>query len=385
MTQSIPNEEVIEKLRTLLSLLSSTPVRLTEDEERIRARIVSAGVDRDMIAQRLQEYLSSNQIETSDIDRNPELAGEVTCDNACSTADHGAALSSVAPTPTFSCETVPVAIPIEKLGAGKEYDGSLGPLLHVLNIQIEGLERPLQLLEVIDSQSATAAMKAVGEEDPFGVKVWPMAYVCARRLIDFGVMGKTVLELGCGTGLVSIAAALGGASFVFATDRCRGNVLRAAASARMNGIHIHTEVFDVTDFTMPLPRPRIQSADGVCHATAVFDYLVFSDVLYWPKEAAAFGRRAAEAYAAGTTVIVADPGRRSDDFFAGMRAELDRLDVEPRPPLDTHQAYCPEHVYDWVSPEVKVASSLFCRPPFELMLQPVLPSIGKHCFAPYGC
>eukprot|EP00811_Abedinium_folium_P007241 NODE_16680_length_983_cov_4.578271.p1 GENE.NODE_16680_length_983_cov_4.578271~~NODE_16680_length_983_cov_4.578271.p1 ORF type:complete len:239 (+),score=86.84 NODE_16680_length_983_cov_4.578271:51-719(+) len=206
-----------------------------------------------------------------------------------------------------------------------------------------------------------------------------MAYVAARRLLAEGARGCTVLELGCGTGLVSIAALMAGAAFVLATDRARPNVESAVRSARLNGHLLHGEIFDVM-----LPAPLPSSSSRLCGnmrspsyvprcanlLPRAFDFVVFSDVLYWPSEARGFGRRAAEAFAAGSTVIVADPGRRRDDFIQALREELDNLGVSIPPPLDLMPVTVPEHVLEWVSNEVRTASQLFCEEPFELVLRP---------------
>jgi len=234
-------------------------------------------------------------------------------------------------------------------------------------------------LEATDSEEATHIYKTVGEEDPFGAKAWPTAYIVATRLLSEGVTGRSVLELGCGTGLVSIAALSGGAAFVLATDRAQPNIDNAKASARLNGVELHAELFDVL-LPCPLPSSSSQVCGSLRNASytpecasmlpAFFDFLVFSDVLYWPKEAAAFGRRAAQAYAAGSTVLVADPGRRRDDFLSALRDELILLRVEPLPVLELKPAIVPAHVYEFVSEEVRTASKLFCGEPFELILRP---------------
>mmetsp|Transcript_21375 Transcript_21375/g.59678 ORF Transcript_21375/g.59678 Transcript_21375/m.59678 type:complete len:428 (+) Transcript_21375:79-1362(+) len=242
---------------------------------------------------------------------------------------------------------------------------------HELHIDFEGLPFPVRLLEAIDTEEATRQYRCLGEEDPFGSKVWPAAYLCAERLLREGVRCRSVLELGCGTGLVSIVALLGGAAVALATDRCRPNVDRAVASARLNGVELQGQVFDVLcDKQFPVPQASTIERAAGSRAMRVFDFLVFSDVLYWAREAAAFGRRAAEAYAAGTTVIVADPGRRRDDFLAALRSELQRRGVEPLPCVEPVAANCPERIFKWISAEVRVASSLFCEAPFVLVLRP---------------
>lgn len=249
--------------------------------------------------------------------------------------------------------------------------------VHELQIPLRSLRCPLRVLEVLDSEEATRSYKSAGNSDPFGAKVWPASHVVAERLLMEGVQGCSVLELGCGSGLVSIAAAVGGASFVLATDLVRANVDHVQESALLNHCALHAEVFDVTS-EYPLPsrgsRFCVDSKTGRYHPECaedlpeVFDYLVFSDVLYWPTEAAAFGRRAAQAYAAGTTVLIADPGRRKNDFLRFFREELRDLAVEPWPVVDA-VPYTPPDL-QWLSAEVRTASSLFCQEPFELILRP---------------
>jgi 2-polyprenyl-3-methyl-5-hydroxy-6-metoxy-1,4-benzoquinol methylase len=56
--------------------------------------------------------------------------------------------------------------------------------------------------------------------DPYGAVLWPAASAVSNYLLtECGSLeGKTILELGTGTGLVSIVASLGGAAKVIATD-----------------------------------------------------------------------------------------------------------------------------------------------------------------------
>eukprot|EP00928_Gymnodinium_smaydae_P039056 TRINITY_DN26773_c0_g2_i1.p1 TRINITY_DN26773_c0_g2~~TRINITY_DN26773_c0_g2_i1.p1 ORF type:complete len:351 (+),score=55.09 TRINITY_DN26773_c0_g2_i1:89-1141(+) len=261
--------------------------------------------------------------------------------------------------------------------------------LHELSIHVEGLASPLRLLEAAESEAATRAYKAAGEQDPFGAKVWPCALIAAQRLLAEGVVGRSVLELGCGTGLASVAALLGGASVALATDRVIVNAMRSKASAQLNGCRLHVAEFDVT-LAQPLPSPAQlghhwhtdlqRHCDVASNSLALqrcFDYMVFSDVLYWPREAAAFGRRAAQAYAAGSTVIVVDPGRRREDFLRALEDELEHLGVVPFPVFDL----VPVQLLDqkWISAEVKTASTLFCEQPFELILRQPSSGISGAC------
>jgi predicted nicotinamide N-methyase len=74
------------------------------------------------------------------------------------------------------------------------------------------IERPPDAYELID--------EAAFERDeflPYWAELWPAGLELARLVASRDVHGLHVLELGCGLGIPSIAAALGGAS-VLATD-----------------------------------------------------------------------------------------------------------------------------------------------------------------------
>eukprot|EP00413_Alexandrium_margalefii_P005330 CAMPEP_0204520890 /NCGR_PEP_ID=MMETSP0661-20131031/5498_1 /ASSEMBLY_ACC=CAM_ASM_000606 /TAXON_ID=109239 /ORGANISM="Alexandrium margalefi, Strain AMGDE01CS-322" /LENGTH=354 /DNA_ID=CAMNT_0051526463 /DNA_START=6 /DNA_END=1070 /DNA_ORIENTATION=- len=249
-----------------------------------------------------------------------------------------------------------------------------------LGIRFERLGAPVRLLEAVDNEEAMLHYAVMGEEEAFGAKVWPMAYVAAARLAEEGVQGRTVLELGCGTGLVSLAARLHGAAFVLATDRSRRNLDLAKASARLNGVELEAELFDVS-LQQPLPsaasplcgnhREAAYSAPCAGELPPRFDFVVLSDALYWPEDTVAFARRVAEAHVSGSTVIVADGGRQRGTFLGSLRKELADLGVHPLPELALRPVRCPAHVYEWLCSEVRTASSsLFCEKPFEMVLRP---------------
>mmetsp|Transcript_87045 Transcript_87045/g.269495 ORF Transcript_87045/g.269495 Transcript_87045/m.269495 type:complete len:405 (+) Transcript_87045:3-1217(+) len=249
-----------------------------------------------------------------------------------------------------------------------------------LSIPFERLRAPMRVLEAVDNEEAMVHYAVMGEEEAFGAKVWPMAYVAAARLVEEGVVGRTVLELGCGTGLAALAAQLHGAAFTLATDRSRKNLDLAKATARLNGVELQAELFDVS-----LEQPLPSAASPVCgnlRETAYrprcagdlppfFDFVILSDALYWPEDTVAFGRRVAEAYAMGSTVIIADGGRQRSTFLTSLRRELTNLRVHPLPEFLLQAARCPPQVYGQICSEVRTASgSLFCEQPFEMVLRP---------------
>jgi len=131
---------------------------------------------------------------------------------------------------------------------------------------------------------------AVGLWIPPGVHVPPPSTIELARLLDVRP-GERVLELGCGAGLLAIAAAKLGAGHVVAVD-LDGQALDAAVkNAELNGLSDRIEVragswyeavkagerFDVIIATPPQtpgPRPfgpRYGGADGAKHLLAVVD------------------------------------------------------------------------------------------------------------------
>lgn len=147
-------------------------------------------------------------------------------------------------------------------------------------------------------------------DDPYGVVLWPAAQVVANAVAAIDIAGKSVLELGAGTGLVSIVAAACGAS-VLATDYREEPLELLCASAARTAEHIgvelqiETAVIDIKD-SNPLPNATL---------------VVAADVLYQLSTSIALARRCAEALRTPGCegVIIGDLGR------PGRQAFLDEL------------------------------------------------------------
>src|SRR5919112_549670 len=76
---------------------------------------------------------------------------------------------------------------------------------------------------------------------PFWAQLWPAGVALARAVAARPLAGQRVLELGCGLGLVGVAAALAGAT-VLAVDRSPEAITFAAANAARNGVTLRTAV-----------------------------------------------------------------------------------------------------------------------------------------------
>lgn len=170
--------------------------------------------------------------------------------------------------------------------------------------------------------------------DPYGAVLWPAASAIANHLLTKcgSLRGLTVLELGTGTGLVSIAAALGGAQRILATDYEPVPLkLLSYAATRLNGstpLNIDTSLLDMCDASTPLPPA---------------DIVVAADVMYEPVTGTAVAQRTVEALKRGSRVLVGDsPGRAGRPAFL---AELHRLGVPNGIFVDTVGQTCsgPRH------------------------------------------
>lgn len=156
------------------------------------------------------------------------------------------------------------------------------------------------------------------ERLPYWADLWPSAQVLAAEVRTLRLRAEQVLELGCGLGLVSIAATLAGAN-VTATDYYDDAILFAALNiATETGRVMETRLVDWTAMPADLGR---------------FDVVLASDVLYEPRYAALVASAIAATLVRGGEAIVADPGRIAlEDFLAECRSRgLVVSDATPHP------------------------------------------------------
>ena len=138
------------------------------------------------------------------------------------------------------------------------------------------------------------------ERLPYWADLWPSAQILAEEVRTMRLAGQRVLELGCGLGLVSIAAAMAGADVV-ATDYYDDALLFARLNAMVNTARmIGTRMVDWTAMPADLGR---------------FDVVLASDVLYEHRYAPLVANAIATTLVRGGEAIVADPGRIALDAF----------------------------------------------------------------------
>jgi predicted nicotinamide N-methyase len=145
------------------------------------------------------------------------------------------------------------------------------------------------LWEAIESERGVAPT-----EPPFWAAAWPGGQALARHVLDSPevVAGRSVLDLGSGSGLVAVAAALAGARRVVASEIDPFGHAAIAVNAEANGVAPVTVVGDVLGERPP-------AVDVVLAGDVCYDREMSDRVLPWLEAARA----------QGADVYLGDPGR----------------------------------------------------------------------------
>lgn len=138
------------------------------------------------------------------------------------------------------------------------------------------------------------------ERLPYWADVWPASIALARLISRMEARGRTLLELGCGVGLVS-AAALRAGFDVTATDYYE----EALAFTRVNG----------RSNTSHAPRTRLVDWRDPPADLGLFDVVVAADVLYERAYGPLVAGIIARTLGPSGTAWVADPGRIGASAF----------------------------------------------------------------------
>jgi predicted nicotinamide N-methyase len=169
-------------------------------------------------------------------------------------------------------------------------------------------------VRLLRPRSGDAVLDEVLNEDnpgderlPYWAELWPSGVALAAAVLAAPLTGIRVLELGCGLGLVSVAAALAGAR-VLAADQSPEAVAFTAANARNNGVAVRTV------------RCGFDSAEPLL-AEEPFPLVVASDVIYEPLNVPMLVALLPRLVPPGGHVWLADPGRPPEQRFV---SEVDR-------------------------------------------------------------
>jgi predicted nicotinamide N-methyase len=142
---------------------------------------------------------------------------------------------------------------------------------------------------------------------PYWSELWASGVALAHDLSRRALRGASVVELGCGLGLPSIAAAIAGGR-VLATDWSHDAVNATAANAALNDARVETA------------RVAWDAPDSIVER-APWRYVIASDVLYEPRNVDQLLELLPRLVDKGSRVLIADPGRRpAEDFLERARA-----------------------------------------------------------------
>ncbi len=181
----------------------------------------------------------------------------------------------------------------------------------------------LQAFAAVDELPLWQALEeALGErvDAPFFVVVWPGAQAVARAIVGgvIDVVGRAVLEVGCGSGLASVAAACHGARMVWATDVDRIALQATRLTAHHNDVSVCVDVLDLHDDTA-VERALDRLRPG--------DVVIAADVVYNAALGAALTRLVRACRARELVVIVADSGRPFFERGALVPITSDEIEV----------------------------------------------------------
>lgn len=150
------------------------------------------------------------------------------------------------------------------------------------------------------------------ERLPYWAEIWPSSRVLGERLLTIDGRGRSLIELGCGAGVVSTCASLAGFR-VTVSDYYEDALRFARVNAARNGAPVpKASVLDWRHLPPDLPR---------------FDVVIASDVLYERPYGKIVAHAIDAVLAPDGFALVADPGRVGREDF--LRA-LGRIGLEPR-------------------------------------------------------
>ena len=144
------------------------------------------------------------------------------------------------------------------------------------------------------------------ERLPYWADLWPTSRVLAGQVLGLRGDGRSLLELGCGCGLVATCASIAGFDVV-ASDYYEDAVRFARVNAKRNGA--------------PSVRGRMLDWRRLPSDLERFDMVLASDVLYERPYGALMSKVLARTLDGSGVAIVADPGRVGrDEFLRSLEA-----------------------------------------------------------------
>jgi ETFB lysine methyltransferase len=191
----------------------------------------------------------------------------------------------------------------------EDLEAELDRRFRMVNTPVDLERREVNILHPANADDLISEADYVKDERlPYWADLWPSAKMLATAMVDENGNGKRLLELGCGSGLVSVAAAIAGYD-VLASDYYADALLFTRLNVERNvaGKTARTREIDWRDLPKGLGR---------------FDRVVAADVLYEPAHGELVAHAIYKTLADDGLATVADPGRLSRQAFIDRSAEL---------------------------------------------------------------
>jgi predicted nicotinamide N-methyase len=165
------------------------------------------------------------------------------------------------------------------------------------------------VLQVLRPRDAEALLdeRAFEHEEflPYWAELWPSGVALARRVAARALKGARVLELGCGLGLPSLAAALAGGR-ALATDWSPQAMDLLRVNAEHNGAELETAIVDWKEPAAIVDR-------------APWDLVLGADLLYERRNVEPLLVLLPRLLGERGELWLADPGRApAEEFLAGF-------------------------------------------------------------------
>jgi predicted nicotinamide N-methyase len=171
-----------------------------------------------------------------------------------------------------------------------------------------GSGRPLRIMRPRESEELLVDEAFEREELlPYWAELWPSSLALARAIGARSLRGARTLELGCGLGLVSIAAAQAGGR-VLATDWSEDAIAFTRDNAERNGVALDTAKVDWS-----APEALVEQGP--------WQLVLGSDLLYERRNVDQMLDLLPKLVDRTGEVWIADPGRQTSMAFLDRAAE----------------------------------------------------------------
>jgi predicted nicotinamide N-methyase len=199
-------------------------------------------------------------------------------------------------------------------GTAKALEASLSRRFRVVETHVQVGDRVLAILHPASAEDLIDEKEFEQDERlPYWAELWPSSRVLGEWLLRMNGGKRSLLELGCGAGLVATCASLAGFSVVV-SDYYEDALRFAQVNACRNGA--------------AMPRGIVLDWRNLSPDIARHDVVVASDVLYERPYGGLVARALAATLDDNGVAWIADPGRVARDTFVRALGPLNLQLVE---------------------------------------------------------